>query len=439
MFDYRFLTLLGSTLVFAPLSVLFIVAPALGPAFFPLYGLIFLWSDYRRETESHVIFLFMVSIAGMVLAAAAAPLRPVYGLEVAGMWLLAWALGLHHRSGSDALKEARLELASVAAAIRDDEQESGRLRAYHSAAAIQINLRRILIESARSLGSTLDAREVHLRLSGVLNSRFPGTRVRIQAWASGDPLLDLAFKNGTVVLVKDAATDPRLTSGPQAGFRSGIAAPIKVMRQPSGFVKVESDTPAAFGPEEAQALDLITTMASLSLENIRIYESVREQATHDALTQLFSHRAFQSRLGEELLRAGRGQTPVSVILGDVDHFKGYNDRYGHQAGDHLLRSVASILTAFCRPVDFPARYGGEEFCLILPSVSLPEAAALAERIRERVAAEPFVFQGEKTTATMSFGVSCFPADATTPSQIVRVADERLYRAKGKGRNRVVGA
>jgi diguanylate cyclase (GGDEF)-like protein len=165
---------------------------------------------------------------------------------------------------------------------------------------------------------------------------------------------------------------------------------------------------------------------------------VHRQATHDALTQLHSHRAFQQRLQEEVLRSGRSQTPLALIMLDVDHFKRYNDSYGHQAGDHLLRTLAGVLGSFARPVDFVARYGGEEFAIILPNFVRSEAVQLAEKIRARVAAEPFAFQGAPTRATMSLGVAAFPTDATTPSQLVRVADERLYRAKHGGRNQVVG-
>jgi diguanylate cyclase (GGDEF)-like protein len=210
------------------------------------------------------------------------------------------------------------------------------------------------------------------------------------------------------------------------------------MRQPAGFLKLESDQPGAFTPEDLRTADLFATMAALSLENIQLYEHVHEAAVHDPLTQLYSHRAFDARLREELLRAGRSQTPLSFILCDIDHFKVYNDRYGHQAGDQLLRTLAAIIASFARPVDFPARYGGEEFCLILPNFVRSEAVGLAERIRLRVAAEPFVLRGQRTGATMSFGVASFPVDATTASQIVRIADERLYRAKDGGRNQVVG-
>ncbi|MBI5883925.1 MAG: hypothetical protein HZB91_12575, partial [Elusimicrobia bacterium] len=135
MFDYRFVTLLGATLVFAPLSVLFIYASGLGPGLFPLYGLIFLWCDYRREAEAHVMFLFMVTTAGLVLAAAAAPERAVLGVEILGMWGLVWALGLHHKRGADILREARSEMAGLASSIRDDESELTRLRAYQANAS----------------------------------------------------------------------------------------------------------------------------------------------------------------------------------------------------------------------------------------------------------------------------------------------------------------
>ena len=254
--------------------------------------------------------------------------------------------------------------------------------------------------------------------------------------AGEDPLLLAAQRRRGPVLIKDARTESQVVPG--ARFISGVAIPMKVMRQAAGFVKLESDTPGAFGPDEVRTADLFATMAALSLENIRLYESVHRQATHDSLTQLHSHRAFQQRLQEEVLRAGRSQTPLAMIMLDVDHFKQYNDKFGHQGGDQLLRTLAAILASFARPVDFVARYGGEEFAIILPNYVRTEAVQVAERIRARVAEEPFVFNGAPTRATMSLGVAAFPTDATTASQIVRVADERLYKAKHGGRNQVVG-
>ena len=438
MFDYRLITLLGSDALFGAISLFLLFHPAQGPAFYPAYGLLFLWADFRRETESHIIFLFLVTMAGLVLAAwAPAAARLPVGIEIGGLWLLSWAIGLYRQADVADRRASQEEEGRLESGIRDDDRELQIYKTYQENMDAQIRLRRDLTDGAKSLGNTLDSREVHLRLSNILSARYPGARVELAAGVSEDPLLALAMRTQGPVVVKDSAGDARLGGG-TTRFRSAMAIPLKVLRRAAGFLKIESDSPGAFGPEDLKTVDLFTTMAALSLENIQFYENVHEQATHDALTQLFSHKAFQTRLKEELLRAGRSQSPLSFILCDIDHFKSYNDRYGHQAGDQLLKTLAGILTSFARPVDFAARYGGEEFCLILPNFVRTEAVDLANRLRLRVAAESFLFQGERTSATMSLGVSSFPQDATTPSQIVRVADERLYRAKEGGRNQVVG-
>ncbi len=451
LFDRRLVTLLGATSLFAVVSILFILKPHLGPGLFPLYALLFVWTDARRETEIHVIFLFLVSIAGVALVATAPPLpaglsKFIYLAELAAVWLYLGGLGAHRRRLAVSARVAEEERRSLESQALNAERELAQHQGYQQTAARQIILRRDMTEAVRALGSTLDGREVHVRLAGALSARFAGSRVEIAAGAGHDPLLILAGETGAPVLVRDSLEDSRL-KGPRfhqaggagaASFRSGMAAPLRVMRQAAGFIKVEADSPGAFALGDLQTLDLFATLAALSLENIRFYETVQEQATHDSLTQLYSHRAFQARLQEEVLRAGRSQTPVALIMADVDHFKTYNDRYGHQAGDQLLRGVSAILLSFARPVDFAARYGGEEFCLIVPNAAKDEAMALAENIRARIAAEGFAFQGSRTAASVSFGVSCFPQDATTASQVVRVADERLYQAKRGGRNRVAG-
>lgn len=422
--DHRTVTLLGSDFLFIAVSLLLILHPETGPAAYPFYSLLFLWSEYRREGETSVIFAFLVTAAGVVLAARAHNLadKGVFLTEMSGVWLLNWALSLHHGAIIKDGQKMEAEWRALEARRLDDERDLKYYRSYQEGAESQIRLRRDLTESARSLGSTMDAHEVQERLLGILTSRFPGARVLIAAGAGADAALQSAEKQG-----------PFLSQD-----RSVMAVALKIMHQAAGFLKLESDSPEAFKPEDLKTVDLFATMAALSLENIQFYGHIHTQATHDPLTQLFSHKAFQDRLQEELLRAGRAQTPLSFILCDLDHFKSYNDRYGHQAGDHLLRTVAAILAGFARPVDFPARYGGEEFCLILPNFVRSEAVELANRIRLRVAEEPFVFQGQNTTATLSIGVAGYPQDATTPSQIIRVADERLYKAKTNGRNQVVG-
>lgn len=438
MGDSRVVTLLGSYGLLALLGALAVLRPELAPSALACAGGALLWAHGRGDHESPLVLFLLAGLAGALLTATAASpaARLLAGAGLASTVLLSSALAAHRSRLAKDERAALLEQMDLQDAIRDDERDLKYYREYEATVGAETRLRRDMADSAKSLSGAMDAREVQARLSAILAARFPGARIEIVGGAGADPLLLLAAKRRGPVLVKDARAESALVPG--ARFAAGMAVPVKVMRQDAGFVKLESDKPGAFGPDDVKAADLFATMAALSLENIRLYESVHRQATHDALTQLHSHRSFQQRLQEEVLRAGRSQTPLSLIMCDVDHFKRYNDGFGHQAGDQLLRTLAALLASFARPVDMVARYGGEEFALILPNYVRSEAVSVAERIRQRVAAEPFVFQGKPTAATMSFGVASFPTDATQASQLVRAADERLYRAKHGGRNRVEG-
>jgi diguanylate cyclase (GGDEF)-like protein len=164
-------------------------------------------------------------------------------------------------------------------------------------------------------------------------------------------------------------------------------------------------------------------------------EELERLSASDSLTGLSNRRILTQRLSEELLRAQRHKHTFTVLMLDVDHFKKYNDAYGHPAGDEVLRKVASILRNCTRAGDCTARYGGEEFAVLLSGKGGDTALQLAERIRERVAAEEFV--GGKVT--ISGGIAEFPIHGHTAEAVISSADEALYEAKHQGRNRVVCA
>jgi diguanylate cyclase (GGDEF)-like protein/PAS domain S-box-containing protein len=157
-------------------------------------------------------------------------------------------------------------------------------------------------------------------------------------------------------------------------------------------------------------------------------------ATTDGLTGLHNHRAFQERLSEEISRAERQGTPLSVILLDVDKFKDYNDSYGHPAGDEVLRKVARLMRSGARETDLTARYGGEEFVLILPQTDQIGGMMVAERIRRYI--EDNAWRLRPVTA--SFGVATFAPSDVYKGDLVARADQALYRSKQAGRNRVTG-
>jgi diguanylate cyclase (GGDEF)-like protein len=164
-------------------------------------------------------------------------------------------------------------------------------------------------------------------------------------------------------------------------------------------------------------------------------EDLERLSTSDALTGLYNRRYLTQRLSEELVRSYRHKGSFSVLMGDVDEFKKYNDAFGHPAGDEVLKKVAGILLNSTRSVDCTARYGGEEFAVLLTGTSGEVAAEVAERIRARVEGQEF--HGRKIT--ISIGLAEFPADGETADEVISSADEALYAAKRAGRNQVVRA
>lgn len=437
MLSYRNQTWLGASALFFLVCVLLLLRPGLGLAIYPLFALIFFWTDYRLDSEIDIIFVFLVIVAAVILGSVIGGIdrRIALALELGGVVLVSFGLGLHRETLNEQVQKVLVDAQSFDVEIQDLERDLNYFTTFETAAAAQINLRRDLTLAAKSLGNTLDRQEVQRRLLDILAKRYPGSKVNIVPGQTSDRLIMWAVNSRSSVLTRDVQTDDRF-SGASFDFRSAIVSPLSVMKRPVGFARLENSKPDAYTNDDLRTVDLFTTVAGLALENIQYLENVNDLASHDALTQLFTHRAFQTRLQEEVLRAGRAQQPLSIIMCDVDHFKKYNDQYGHQAGDSLLRTVAGILTQSVRPIDFVARYGGEEFSLILPGMAKPEGAALAEQIRQKVAQTPFSFGGHRSSVTMSFGVASFPADAMGAGQLLHAADERLYRSKKSGRNQV---
>jgi len=167
--------------------------------------------------------------------------------------------------------------------------------------------------------------------------------------------------------------------------------------------------------------------------------SAAELAVRDDLTGLFNRRAFENRLADEVQRAVRYQRPLSLLLIDIDHFKHYNDRHGHPQGDALLRELSALFLSCVRITDFVARYGGEEFAVILPETSPANAQAVAALILERVCAHPFARRETQPggALTVSIGVAGNEDGLPEAERLLLTADQALYQAKGRGRNRLV--
>jgi diguanylate cyclase (GGDEF)-like protein len=240
------------------------------------------------------------------------------------------------------------------------------------------------------------------------------------------------------------ATEARLLRGEieifRAGRRSSSRAPLVL---PIGIdddgnpLRLLIYSPGGGPSGDARELaEWFVSQAAIAFENARLHGVVKRQAVTDDLTGLANRRHFVQSLESELSRAERFGIDLAVIIGDLDDFKSINDRFGHEFGNDVLRAVGDLLRASSRDVDVAARLGGEEFAMLLPQTDLEGGAALAERVREGLAALDLQTpEGERLLVTASFGVASYPPTDTV-EQLLRVADSALYRAKAAGKDRV---
>ena len=176
-----------------------------------------------------------------------------------------------------------------------------------------------------------------------------------------------------------------------------------------------------------------------ALTNAHKYDAIRRQVVTDHLTRLYNRRFFMNRAAEEIARSLRHQAPLSVLMVDIDHFKHFNDAYGHATGDRVLQTVAQAMQDALRNSDICARHGGEEFAVLLPNTPGENAYYVADRVRRTVSGTRYTGLGipAEVNITISVGVATCPRDATALDQLMELADQALYRAKEKGRDQVI--
>ena len=254
------------------------------------------------------------------------------------------------------------------------------------------------------------------------------------------PLVAYLFKRKQPVYAEDLFQLPALAETATQLKAKGIhlLAPLIHADYMQGIIGCGSKIySGVFDPEDIQMFSILITIISVSISNARMYESVKLKSLTDAMTNLNNYRSFEERLKAEINQANRKNSPLSLIMIDIDNFKNYNDSLGHPAGDQALRQLGRILKDVSREGDVVNRYGGEEFSIILPDVPKDLVYVLAERLRERVEQEPFYREEVQPNGrlTISLGGATLPDDANDFDRLVRCADEALYYSKENGRNR----
>jgi diguanylate cyclase (GGDEF)-like protein/PAS domain S-box-containing protein len=255
-----------------------------------------------------------------------------------------------------------------------------------------------------------------------------------------------ALRRGRFYVSEDAEASVKCQHLSKSSIENYLCIPLQAQGENMGMLHLQnlgglSQVQVEGASESFQ--QLVTTVAdhiSLALANLRLRENLRQQAIRDGLTGLFNRRYLEETLEREIRRATRKKAPLGIIMMDLDHFKPFNDTYGHEAGDNLLRAMGEFLRAQVRQEDVACRYGGEEFVLIMPEASLEVVRARAEEIREKMPQLPVTNRGQLLDSlTVSLGVAMFAEHGTTGEDVLRAADDAMYRAKAAGRNRVVVA
>jgi len=277
---------------------------------------------------------------------------------------------------------------------------------------------------------------------GLMAARKAQAKTNIKS-KSGDLFDHWVITNLKPLLVTDSGRDFRFDSEKindlqeERKRRSVMIAPLMVGMRVFGLLRVDSPQEERFTTEDLRFLSTLADLGAVAIENAQLYEHIQNLAIKDGLTGLHLRRFLLDRMTEELPRQLRRKQELSLVMIDLDHFKKYNDKFGHIAGDIVLKTLGTILLEmFDKPGNIICRYGGEEFVIFLPDCPKEQAKNLAERLRKTVAEKQIVLRREKTNITISAGIACFPADAQIKEELIQRADEAMYQAKRKGRNRV---
>ncbi len=336
----------------------------------------------------------------------------------------------------------QLRISQMGAELRQRNEELSALNAIATAVNQPLDLNRILNDALDKVLEVLEAEGGQIRLvderTGELvlavhrghSPEFVAKKARAR-WEEHS-LAPLREKGGVLILDDlSGVEDPSLQLARAEGYRSYLGIALRSRDRTVGTLCVLSRTLGRFQGQTLPFLTAIGHQVGVAIENARLFEEHSRLAITDELTGLYNHRHFYQVLQAEVSRALRYRRNLSLILLDIDHFKQYNDRFGHLVGDEALRRLAEILKRNTRDVDVVARYGGEEFAIILPETTLQQAAIHAERIRAAVEEHRF-----RDRFTVSLGVAAFGKGKERGEELVLMADQALYRAKAEGRNRV---
>lgn len=261
----------------------------------------------------------------------------------------------------------------------------------------------------------------------------------------GEGIAGKVFETGEPLLVEDIEKDPRINqqNKPRYKTKSFVSIPLKIEDRVAGVLNISDKTTGeVFKENDLRLIQFFAANASIAIERSLLYKKtseLKELSITDPLTGIFNRRYLNSRLSEEVARFNRYKQPFSLLMIDIDGFKEYNDMFGHSTGDSVLKILADNIVASLRNTDVATRFGGDEFVLILSQTPKVDAINLANRIKENAenANIPHKEEFPLKELTVSIGLTSYPDDASSITELLEKTDEALYLAKKSGRNKLV--
>ncbi len=325
----------------------------------------------------------------------------------------------------------------------------------------------LLYEIGQGVNSTIELEELYRVITDVFQKRLKldkfailmkdesGSILQVKAaygFLDTDHIMDMTFRigegvtgevviRGEAIYIKDTTKEERFLhyKGERVLEGSFLSVPLVFKKDTLGVINFHRPNTDAFSEEENRLLKLVANQVALAIENAKLYTQARDLSIKDELTSLYNRRHFQTVLQIEWKRAVRFHRSLSLLMIDADHFKKYNDTFGHLQGDKVLREMANLLRKNVREIDTVARFGGEEFIILLPDTDKKGAVAVGEKLRKIIEAYRFIDTSGTSVSpiTISVGIASYPDDVRELDDLIDHADIALYDAKDAGRNRVV--
>ncbi|MBC8284049.1 MAG: sensor domain-containing diguanylate cyclase [Nitrospinae bacterium] len=279
----------------------------------------------------------------------------------------------------------------------------------------------------------------HKRLK-LMSHNHPDLEEGLSIYQNDSPIMKEAMTSGRYIFEQDFASSRYFRGRRNRLFKCDffVSIPLMIENEIIGVLNLNDNEKGFYNVGDLDFALSVSEFVALSISNALLFEKVEKLSITDGLTGLDNHQQMQFLLKNEVIRCQRYASSLSIIMMDIDHFKDVNDTYGHQKGDDILLDFASTMKKFCRSNDVAARYGGEEFILVLPETKVEGAFYIAERIREEMSRQTFHHKGKDFKVTVSCGIAEFnPDNIKIPADLIKIADQALYKAKHEGRNRTI--